>query len=96
MAAAAGGSWAVGSSSSGVVAPSGVVAAGNGVPCVEGWGAVGAAGPAGGHALGKREVLLDAKGGAAGTALADDEGDEEEAFGRSAINWEEMGKQRGR
>ena len=47
------------------------------------------------HALGREEVLLDAKGGAAGTAVAADEVDEEEAFGRMAANWKERGKQRG-
>lgn len=38
---------------------------------------------------------MDAKGGAAGTALADDVADEEAAFGRMAANWKEMGKWRG-
>lgn len=38
---------------------------------------------------------MDAKGGAAGTAPAADEDDEEEAFGRMAANWKEMGKWRG-
>lgn len=49
----------------------------------------------GAHALGKEEVLLDVKGGAAGTAVAADEADEAEAFGRMAANWKEMGKRRG-
>lgn len=39
---------------------------------------------------------MDAKGGAAaGTAVAVDEADEEEAFGRMAANWKEVGKRRG-
>lgn len=38
---------------------------------------------------------MDAKGGAAGTAVVADEADEEEAFGRMAANWKEMGKRRG-
>lgn len=46
----------------------------------------------GAHALGKEEVLLDAKGGAAETGVAADEADEAEAFGRMAANWKETGK----
>lgn len=38
---------------------------------------------------------MDGKGGAAGTAVAADEADEEEAFGRMAANWKEMEKRRG-
>ena len=38
---------------------------------------------------------MDVKGGAAGTVAAADGADEEEAFGRKAANWKEMGKQRG-
>lgn len=38
---------------------------------------------------------MDVKGGAAGSAFAADEADEEEAFGRMAANWKEMGKRRG-
>lgn len=43
------------------------------------------------HVPGREEVLLDVKGDAAGTALAD-EADEEEAFEMMAANCKEMGK----
>lgn len=56
-------------------------AAGNGASCVGGWGAEGAAGQEGARALGMEELLLGGEGGAAGTAHADDEADEMEAFG---------------
>lgn len=49
----------------------------------------------GAHARGREEVLLDAKGGAAGTVVAADEADEEEAFEMMAANWKEMGKWKG-
>jgi len=88
----AGGSWVAGSSSFVVAAPSGAVPVGSGVPCAGGWGAEGAAGPAGARGLGREEVLLDVMGGAAGSAVA---ADEEEAFGRMAANWKKMGKRRG-
>lgn len=92
-AADAEGSWVAESSSSVVVAPSGAALVGSGESCAGEWGAGGAAGPAGAHALGREEVLLAGKGGAAGTAVVADETDEEEAFGRIAANWREMGRE---
>lgn len=46
------------------------------------------------HVRGREEVLLDVKGGAAGTAFAD-EADEEKAFEMMAANCKEMGKWKG-
>lgn len=46
----------------------------------------------GAHGLGKETALLGERGGAAGTAV---DADEEEAFGKTGANWEDMGKWRG-
>lgn len=44
--------------------------------------------------LGRENVRLGVTGGAAGNAAAADVADEEEAFGRTAVNWRKKEKQR--
>lgn len=74
-------------------APYGDASVENGVSCVGGWGAGGAAGKAGVRALGTEKVLLGAEGGgAAGTAVDDYEADEMEAFGMAGQRWNKIEK----
>lgn len=77
------GSWVAGSSSFVMVGPSGVAVVGSDEPCEERWGAEGVAVEWDDHAPGRKEVLLDVKGGADVTATA---ADAEVAYERMAGN----------
>lgn len=77
------GSWVVGSSSFVMVVPSGVALVGSDEPCEERGGVEGVAVEWDDHAPGRKEVLLDVKGGADGTATA---ADAEAAYERMADN----------